>query len=303
MKEILNKAKFEKVSMFVKNNARPLDIAVFKYIFENDKLENAYGELKKYQNLDYGLGKGLEPDFKTPISSNMATAFAFQYFHNLNVKELPDFLLQSLNFFNNSYNKKFKMWYPVPKEVNDTPHAIWWEYNESNYSKEEYWGNPTVEIIGYLMKYKNDFDKDELENLKQKAIERLLNADTIETHELQCYSRLISLLDEDNAELAKKMEEQVVKTVEQDPRKWQGYVTKPSAFIQDPKSKYFKLLESAFEEELNQMIQQQEMDGGWYPSWQWPTYPETWKTVQIEIAGMLTVKNLILLKRFNRIEL
>lgn len=58
---------------FVLQNARPIDLAVYKYFFENGSNKTVIEELLKYQNQDGGFGNGLEADYWNPNSSPIAT--------------------------------------------------------------------------------------------------------------------------------------------------------------------------------------------------------------------------------------
>ena len=58
---------------FIKENARPVDLAVFEYFFEGKENKNVVEELRKYQNEDGGFGRGLEADCWNPNSSPIAT--------------------------------------------------------------------------------------------------------------------------------------------------------------------------------------------------------------------------------------
>lgn len=58
---------------FVLQNARPIDLAVYKYFFENGSNKTVIEELLKYQNEDGGFGNGLQPDYWNPNSSPIAT--------------------------------------------------------------------------------------------------------------------------------------------------------------------------------------------------------------------------------------
>ncbi len=58
---------------FVLQKARPLDLAVYKYFFENESNQAVVDELLKFQNPDGGFGHAIEPDFFNPNSSPIAT--------------------------------------------------------------------------------------------------------------------------------------------------------------------------------------------------------------------------------------
>ena len=144
----LSSEKFNKAREFVTIHARPLDLALYNYYFKNQPLTTFLDELHKFQNKDGGFAYGLEPDIRTPVSNNISTTFAFQYLSKVGAS--PKYCLDALDYFSQSYSEKYGKWLAVTPEVNDSPHAIWWQYDESKQSDDSTWGNPTVEILGYL---------------------------------------------------------------------------------------------------------------------------------------------------------
>lgn len=58
---------------FISKNARPLELAIYRYFFENESNQAVIDELSKFQNADGGFGHALEPDFFNPNSSPIAT--------------------------------------------------------------------------------------------------------------------------------------------------------------------------------------------------------------------------------------
>jgi hypothetical protein len=55
----LSKNAFLDIKNWIYRNARPLDLAVWKYHFENENIENIIKILQFYQNNDKGLEKQL----------------------------------------------------------------------------------------------------------------------------------------------------------------------------------------------------------------------------------------------------
>lgn len=293
----------QKSKSFVRKYARMLDFEIMNFALDNTDKSRVLDELQKYQNPDGGFGNGLEPDLRTPLSSNIATTYAFQYFHKLNLSKLPDFLRRSLGYFGKNYSKKYQRWIPILRESESSPHAIWWNYDEAKYTNESQWGNPTVEIIGYLLKYNNGFDKNELKLLKQKALKRLLNADEIEIHELMCYLRFVKSLDSNERNLVyDKIKILASRQLEKDTTKWSGYVPRPLNYVDSLHSPVYQILKKYVDIELDYLIDTVDKDGGWYPNWEWGQFEEEWSRVKPEIAGMITVNNLISLKIFKWIQ-
>ena len=62
---------FERARRFVYRNARPLDLARWKYHFENGSEQEVLAALSAYQNEDGGFGHGLEEDNMNPHSIPM----------------------------------------------------------------------------------------------------------------------------------------------------------------------------------------------------------------------------------------
>jgi len=63
----------------VKAHARSLDRALFEHQFEGAPARNVWDALAAYRNMDGGFGRALEPDFRLPGSSPLATTIAFEY--------------------------------------------------------------------------------------------------------------------------------------------------------------------------------------------------------------------------------
>src|SRR3954451_24580946 len=68
-----------KVSIFVRDHARPLDRALFDFHFYNGPASAVIREVVAFQNKDGGFGHGIEPDLKTPNSTPLATSVGMQY--------------------------------------------------------------------------------------------------------------------------------------------------------------------------------------------------------------------------------
>ena len=57
-----------KAIKYITENARPLELAVFRYFFEEGSNKDVIDELSRFQNADGGFGHALEPDFFNPNS-------------------------------------------------------------------------------------------------------------------------------------------------------------------------------------------------------------------------------------------
>lgn len=296
----LSKENFLKAKKYIQQHARPLDKLVFEFFFLNKSTDEVIKELRKLQNEDGGFGHGIEPDIRSSLSSPISTTYAIQYLEKLNLNYKEDIIDKALKYFEITYKPDTQQWYSISSEITNSPHAPWWNFQEETTKSEENWDNPTVEILGYLIKYGNS---EKYTKVFEKAIQRLKNKKSIETHELQCYFRLYKSLPKESAELIEKeLFTHIKKTVEIDPSKWQGYVTKPLTFVESMDSPLYEEFSELIQLELDMIIDSQEVNGEWNPSWEWGTYPEVWKEVKVELSGLITVNNLILLNKFGRLD-
>ena len=71
--EYLSKTVFEQIRKWIYQNARDVELAWWKYHFENGSQEDVVKALAEYQNADGGFGHGLEPDCSNPESSPAVT--------------------------------------------------------------------------------------------------------------------------------------------------------------------------------------------------------------------------------------
>ena len=72
----LSAAAYNEVRTWIYRNARPLELALWQFDFENGSPERVADMLRFYQNEDGGFGNGVEPDSWNPESSPYATMIA-----------------------------------------------------------------------------------------------------------------------------------------------------------------------------------------------------------------------------------
>ncbi len=156
---VLSKDQFAKAKQYIEINARPLDKALFKFEFNNGSPQAVLDILKTYQNEDGGFGKGLEPDLRIRESSVLATTVALQYVNELKLSKPNEmieraimYLVREIQQFPKGSSIK-NYWHPVPIEPNQTARAPWWSMEKFEPPEIEEWPNPSVEVIGYLLRY------------------------------------------------------------------------------------------------------------------------------------------------------
>ncbi|GAA0324207.1 hypothetical protein GCM10008967_13430 [Bacillus carboniphilus] len=307
MKKLSNE-KFQLAKKFIKEQARPIDQALFSYVFEDENKEKVLEELKKFQNEDGGFGHAIEPDFRLQISSPMATTVGLQYARSVGATSREKIIEAAITYLLNSYNHQRQRWQALSKEVNEVPHAPWWSYNVETDAcgVEETWANPSAEIVGYLHDHKSLVKESFLEEVTSLALEQLNHLpESIEMHDFLCYQRLVdSLHGEAEKKVKTRLRGSTRLTVTLNPAEWSGYSVRPLQIVHTPNSPFYDLLEHEVELNLQFEIDTIGEDGAWRPNWSWfGQYEEEWKKAEVEWAGYLTVSKLITLKNFDRIEL
>lgn len=305
-KETLSREAFEEASNFVLHSARGLERKIYKYRFQNGTVGPILVELHHYQNPDGGFGHGLEPDLRSPLSSPIATTHAFQRLNKLDLEEIEgDLVKDGIDYFQNTFNPEVKRWFATPSEINDYPHAPWWHYDEEKGGTmiDESWGNPTAEILGYLLKFNQFVDRIDTEKLLNHAVQRLnRNGDLSSEHEVQCYVKLYRYLP---SEWCSKIRDRLANAVQQlvrtDPSEWNDYVPKPIDFVKSPDSFKFGISANLIEENLDFLVESLKSNGVIEPSWEWGQYEEEWDRAKKEWTGILTLRGLTLLDEFGRI--
>lgn len=305
--KVLSEESFDEASDFVLHSARALERNIYNQIFNESKADKTLLELKNYQNPDGGFGHGLEPDLRLPYSSPVSTAFAFRYVktRGKDTKVARNLIRSGINYLEDTFQSDDNRWYAVPPEVNDFPHAPWWHYDEDSEKTpvDEFWGNPTVEILAYGLRYGGFSDSIDVERLVKTAIQKLNEREEFNSeHEIYCYLKFYKTLPSNESE---KIKDQLSNAVDQlvcrDPSRWNDHVPQPVNFITGPESPTFGISETLIEENLDFLIERVDKDGVIEPNWEWGQFESEWERAKLEWTGILTLKTLILLDKFDRI--
>ncbi|MTI49273.1 MAG: hypothetical protein FH761_15680 [Firmicutes bacterium] len=306
--QILSKETFLKASNVIKEKGRPIDFFVFQSHFFKKDEDKIINELKKFQNEDGGFGNNLEPDFRLPSSSPMATSIAFQHLikfdDNIEDKEM---IIKGLDYLEKVFISERNGWLAIPQKVNDYPHTPWWHVNEDTGECpiDNHWGNPSAEIIGYLYNYREHLAKLNADKLVDYSIDYLNQKDQFQSfHEIYCYIRLYKILPlELSARFYDKLKIAVGELVSLDSKEWSNqYVARPLDFIKDPENT-FGIDDIYIEENLNYLIEILEEKNAILPSWGSKFYNSDMDNAWNEWIGVLTLRALLVLDSFSRIEL
>ncbi len=303
----LSRAAFERGLSFVGAQGRALDRALLAYYFEDGSAEGVFAALASYQNDDGGFGHGLEPDLRTPASSVIATTVAFQHFRSLGAPAVHPVVRKAIAYLRNAYDASRQVWPIIPPEVENAPHAPWWDYAGSEAGFGGFLVNPRVEIVGYLHDYSAAVPAELLETLTAAVFEHLDSLpDEMEMHDLICFVSLAetaALPQSDRDRIWQKVARAAETGMAREPAQLTGYVLRPLYVVSTPESPLADRFAEEVSMNLDFEIEQQGPDGAWMPSFSWgDQHPEAWQVAKQEWQARITLKNLRILRDFGRIE-
>ena len=180
---------------FVLENARPLDLAIYKYYFENESNKAVIDELSRFQNTDGGFGNALEPDFFNPNSSPIATNDAIITLFRVNAIDRQSDIVKGIVKYldsHDSFNEDKKRWLFAIDSNKDYPHAIWWEKKGDGISKF----NPSVSLAAFMVCYGTRTFL--YEEIIKEAVRYLENVEEISGDDVNCYMLAYELLTENS---------------------------------------------------------------------------------------------------------
>jgi hypothetical protein len=290
---------------YLNANARPLDLAFYRFHFVKESAEAVVEALRSFQNEDGGFGHGIEPDLGMPDSSALATSVAFQYLADIGIDNSEPIVRRGMDYLRESYLAVKSGWDIIGQESNDHPHAPWWDYQAAKAGFG--WGNPSAELLGYFYKFSGSRAREELmTTATAKAVERVeqlaLNQNA-DFHELFCYVGLPAAVDQPlRSTLRDLLVPLVSAAVSRNPDDWEKYGATPLTFAARPGSTFAHLFDEALIDANLDFVEASISIDHWEPTWDWgDTYPDDWPRARQDWIGKITVDNMILLRSYGRI--
>lgn len=291
---------------FVLKNARPLELAIYKYFFENESNQAVVDELLKFQNYDGGFGNAIEPDFFNPNSSPIATNDAIITLYRVNaLKKDSDIVKGIVRYLesHDSFDEDKKRWLFTIDSNKDYPHAIWWEKKGDGISGF----NPSISLAAYMICYGNRTSL--YEEIIKEGFEYLETAEEISGDSLKCFLIAYELLKTNSITdvinlaqfkelLCKAIDNSICKDIE---KYGVEYVPMPSDFFSGSYLEFItpetKTLIAA---EKNILGKLQTEDGGFDITWKWYTpYPDEYEQARAWWRPRVTIEKLL----FNEVQI
>jgi len=214
-----------------------------------------------------------------------------------------DYIKENGRDLENSFVAERLGWFAVCLRVNDFEHTPWWYWDEEKGMTviDLFWGNPSAEITAYLYKYRNLVKEIDVEELVEKAVQKIEERKPFESeHELYCYLSLYREISPENkSRMEARLTEGINQLVEYDREKWNDYVPIPLNFVLSPDDESFGIKEEKIEENLDFLIEILEKEGYIFPPWGDSFYEGKFREAVPEWEGVLTLEALKLLANYN----
>ena len=292
---------FDKARKWICYNARQIDQARFRYLFENGSREAVLSALIEYQNDDGGFGHALEADFFNPLSSPIQTWAATEILHEVCQEEDHPIVQGILRYLESGKDFNGKYWLNTVPSNNDYPHASWWTYDKQSYDTITY--NPTAALAGFVLRFagrESDIYK-KCYGIVKEAIIYLKETDKCdEMHTLTCYVRMTQycrkagLADELSMnEVEKIIQQKANKVLTWDRDTWvNGYVCKPSNFFMNKQNFLYHSFKELADYECDFIKNAQRADGTWSINWCWEEDLEQWHIAENWWKAHMIIMNL-----------
>ena len=297
---------YEKARVFIYRNARPLDLARWKYHFENGSKEDVLTALAAYQNPDGGFGHALEADAWNPNSTPIQTWTATEVLREIDFTFSAHPIIQGiLRYLGSGQDFEGRFWYNTVQSNNNYPHAPWWHTESDSTCHNDY--NPTACLAGFIIRFagKNS-DLYKLGcRITKEAYESYFTQDLLgDMHTAGCYIRLLQYCEGSDEKdiidlnaLRERLNAQVKHSITADIAKWEtGYVCKPSQFFNNRDSIFYTDNRDIAEYECSFIARTQQLDGAWSIPWGWDAYPEEWAISKNWWRSNGAILNLLYLK-------
>lgn len=299
---------FEKAKNFIYRNARPVDLARWKFHFENGSVDDVVNAISFYQNDDGGFAYAIEPDNWNINSTPISTWAATTILREIGFTDSSHPIIKSiLKYLDSGKDFSDGKWYNVVASNNDYPHAVWWGCDKEGKPDD----NPTVSLSGFALKFadKESSLYNRAANIAERSVKKFVKAPCSESHTLRCYAELLSYCEEIenfdsfDIEMFKQiLSEQINRTICNEPEKWfTEYVCKPSYFYEFNNTIHDAISRDILEKEAVEIVKNQSPDGSFPVTWMWHNEYKEFEIAANWWKSDIIIKNMIILRDFGKI--
>lgn len=298
---------FDLAQKFIYRNARPIDLALWKYHFENGSKDDVLTALAAYQNADGGFAHAIEPDCWNKNSTPIATWAAISKLNEIGFDDKSHPIIGGiLKYLDSGKDFSNGKWYNVVKSNNDHPHAVWWGCEQGEGIESD---NPTASLAGFAMKYA---DKDsalykKASDIVKKSVKDFIESSSTESHTLRCFMELYEYCASLNTDLVDmlafktKLYAAIRNAVCSDSGKWMTeYVFKPSSFF-DKSQLVFGVVDCGLcEKEAELIAAAQQADGSFPVTWLWHNDYKEFEIARNWWKSSIIITNLLFMRALKK---
>lgn len=304
---------YNEIRIWFYRNARPLDLALWQYYFENGSQENVVDKLAFYQNEDGGFGSGVEPDCWNTESSPYATLAAINILGGIGLTESNHPMIQKiLCYLESGTHCSEDGWFFVIPSNDNWPRAPWMSYDEELNKVQEL--GVTAALCAFILRF-----GDRQSKVCEKAfcfVDQILDRVGVVEDFGEMGAEGLGILAQsilecglssrfDCSVILKGQKDLVNRTIERDPEKWAEYTPRPSEFIWSPASPFYQGNEQIVEEELDYLIRTRIPGGVWNITWTWfrleEQYSKEFAVSENWWKAVKAIEKINFLKNFDRL--
>ncbi len=305
---------YKEIKSWMYRNARPIELALWQYYFENGSKEAVLSALAHYQNDDGGFGHALEADSWNPNSSPYTTLWAIDILNGINFNDIKHPIMQGIFKYlqSNSYCSENGWYFSIPTN-DDYAHAPWWTYNKDENAFQGI--GVTAGIINFIF-MNADRDSELFKkalSLSDTIITKLNTSDKYGDMGIGGYCVLLEAIAQagltsrfDHSSLTVKVKKLVNDSIERDTSQWVYYTRRPSDYINSPESIFYKDNEDIVTKELDYLIDTRLQNGVWNITWSWfenyEKYAKEFAISENWWKASVAMDKIIFLKNFGRLD-
>lgn len=288
---------------FISRNARPLDLARWRFHTGECSAEEVLQRLSDYQNADGGFGKAIEPDLWNPNSTPIGVWAASEILREIGFTDGTHPLVQGMLRYLSSGDAFSKEgWWDVVPSNNDYPHAQWYHCPHGERRAADH---PTVSLAGFVLRFakKNTEIYRKAHGIAVRDYYRFLKEQSDEPLVLRGYLELFTdceamneLQSLDSNGFRKKLYAAIGRAVSE---KGESARTCQPSFFYEPSGTVFEIAGRArCKEETETLVRSQRLNGSlpsvgeWWASYKEAAVAENWSQSSALIRAMLFLRAL-----------
>jgi hypothetical protein len=229
--------------------------------------------LADFQNPDGGFGRALEPDFRLPASSPMASMVAFDLLREVGARKDAELVKRGLAYLADTWDSALGGWQDVPEEVNDHPHAPWWHHEpERRFGPQGHWAMPGAQITAALWRHEDQVPASLLREASASGLSHLEQTGEPLREYVALGYHVLARATSDR-ELAARIAARVLRdaphAVSREPEQWKVEPFQPCWLVREARDPLAEPLRDVLEANLDFALDRQSEVGCWEPNWIW----------------------------------